>query len=104
MHNRCVDLIFPDSMYFKENKLLKRKKDKETLRQFKPDIFDETTPTETTIKKYFKMTRDMETVYSVAYRNATCEKVSKQVRSELLKKSGECSVGEVLVCRNYFIR
>ena len=47
------------------------------------------------------MTRDLETVYNVAYRNATCEKVSEQVRSELLKKSGEHSVREVLVCRTY---
>ena len=89
-------------MYLKENKRLKRKKDKETLRQFKQDIFDETIQTETTTKKYFKMTRDLETVYNVAYRNATCEKFSKQVRSELLKKSGEYFVGEVLVCRAYF--
>jgi hypothetical protein len=101
-YNRCVDLIFPDNMYFKENKRLKRKKDKETLRQFKQDIFDETIAVETTIKKYFKMTKELETVYNVAYRNATCEKVSKRVRSELLHKMGEYSIGEVLVCRIYF--
>ena len=83
-YNRCGHLIFPDSMYFKENKRLKRKRDMETLRQLKQDIFDETIPTETTIKKRFKMTRDLETVCNVAYRNATCEKVSKRVRSELL--------------------
>ena len=41
-------------------------------------------------------------MYNVAYRNATCEKVSRQVRSELLKKLGKYSVGEVLVCRTYF--
>jgi len=101
-YNKCVDLIFPDNMYFKENKRLKRKKDKETLRQFKQDIFDETIPAETTIKKYFKMTKDLETVYNVAYRNATCEKVSQRVRSELLRKMGEYCIGEVLVCRTYF--
>ena len=89
-------------MYFKENKRLKRKKDKETLRQFKQDIFHETIAVETTIKKYFKMTKDLEIVYNVAYRNATCEKVSKRVRSELLHKMGEYSIGEVLVCRTYF--
>ena len=89
-------------MYFKENRRLKRKKDKDTLRQLKQDIFDETIPTETTITKYFKMTRDLETVCNVACRNATCEKVNKQVRSELLKKSGEYSVGEVVVCTTFF--
>ena len=83
-----VDLIVPDNMYFKENKRPKRKKDKETLRQFKQDIFDETIAVETTIKKYFKMTKDLETVYNVAYRNATCEKVSQRVRSELLHNMG----------------
>ena len=54
-YNKCVDLIFPD-----------RKKDKEILRQFKQDIFDETIPTETTMKKYFKMTKNLETVFNVA--------------------------------------
>jgi hypothetical protein len=101
-YNRCVDLIFPDCMYLKENKRLKSKRDKETLRQFKQDIFDETIPTETTIRKYFKLTDKLETTYNVAYRNATCEQVSKRVRSELLKAEGEYSKGEVLVCRSYF--
>ena len=101
-YNKCVDLIFPDNMYLRENKRLKRKKDKEILRQFKQDIFDESIPTESTIKKYFKMTKDLETVFNVAYRNATCEKVSKRVRSELLQKKEEYCVGEVLVCRTYF--
>jgi hypothetical protein len=41
-------------------------------------------------------------VFNVAYRNATFEKVSKRVRSELLKKADEYSIGEVLVCRTYF--
>ena len=82
-------------------KRLKRKRDKETLKQFKQDIFDETTPTETTIKKYFKLTKDY-TEYNVAYKNATCEKVNKIVRAKLLKKTNEYAVGEVLVCRTYF--
>ena len=95
-------MIFPDSMYFKENKRLKSKKDKETLSQFKKDIFDESIPTERTIKKYFKMSKELDTIYNVAYKNATCEKVSKRVRTELLKKSAEYCVGEVLLCRSYF--
>lgn len=53
-------------------------------------------------RTYFKMTKDLETVFNVAYRNATCEKVSKRVRSELLQKKEEYCVGEVLVCRTYF--
>ena len=48
------------------------------------------------------MTRNLETVFNVAYRNATCEKVSKRVRGELLQKKEEYCVGEVLVCRTYF--
>ena len=101
-YNRCVDMIFPDSMYLRENKRLKNKKDKETLKQFKQDIFDESIPTETTIKKYFKLTRSLESVRNVAYLNATCERVSRRVQRELLKKTDEYSVGEVLVCRSYF--
>ncbi|MFM7978711.1 MAG: hypothetical protein ACKPKO_05295, partial [Candidatus Fonsibacter sp.] len=34
-YNRCVDLIFPMGMFFRENKRLKSKKDKETLKCFK---------------------------------------------------------------------
>ena len=34
-YNKCVDLIFPDSMCLRENRRLKRKRDKETLTQFK---------------------------------------------------------------------
>ncbi len=66
------------------------------------DIFDESTPTKRNIRKHVKTTKALETVYSVAYRNANCEKVSKRVRSELLKKADEYSVGEILVCRTYF--
>ena len=55
-YNKCADLTLPDSMYFTENKRLKRKRGKETLKQFKQDIFNKTIPIETTIKKYFKLT------------------------------------------------
>ncbi len=48
------------------------------------------------------MIKALETVYNVAYRNATCEKLSKRVRGELLKKADEYSIREVLVCRTYF--
>ena len=51
-YNKPLDLILPDNMYFKENKRLRRKRDKETLRQFKQDIFDETILVETTSKIY----------------------------------------------------
>ena len=53
-YNRCVDMIFPVGMFFRENKRLKSKKNKETLAQFKRDIFDNTIPASTTISKYFK--------------------------------------------------
>jgi hypothetical protein len=101
-YNKCVDMIFPDSMYLKENKRLKTKKDKDLLKQFKQDIFDESIPIETTVKKYFKLNKKLETTYNVAYRNSTCERVSRRVRSELLKAEGEYAKGEVLVCRSYF--
>ena len=51
------------------------------MRQFKQDIFDETIPVETTTKKYCKMTKELETVYNVAYRNATCD-VQGELRVE----------------------
>ncbi|MFM7988969.1 MAG: hypothetical protein ACKPKO_57615, partial [Candidatus Fonsibacter sp.] len=52
-YNKCVDMIFPVGMFLKENKRLKSKKDKDTLKRFKRDIFDESIPVSQTIGKYF---------------------------------------------------
>ena len=101
-YNRCVDLIFPDCVHLKENKRLKTEKDRLTLKHFKQDIFDERIPIETTVKKYFKLCKKLETTYNVAYKNVTCEQVSQEVRSELLRSEGEYAKGEILVCRSYF--
>ena len=101
-YNSCIDQIFPISMYFRENKRLKDPRDKEILRQLKKDIFDESIPIETTIKKYFKLVKEWSTVYNIAYRNSTCGSVSKVVRERILKKVDPYEVGEILICRTYF--
>ena len=100
--NKCVDLIFPWNMCLRENKRLKNPRDKETLRAFKRDIFDESIPIEATVRKYFRLVRHLKTKHNIAYRNTTCASVSTQVRGDLLGRKEPYEVGEVLVCRSWF--
>jgi len=79
---------------------LKTQADKDTLRQFKEDIFNEAVPIRKTIKKYFKFADEIKTTQNIAYRNSTCEGVAKEVR-KMLKKTANYEVGETLVCRKY---
>ena len=98
-YNRCVDMIFPVGVFFRESKRLKSKKDKETLDIFKRDIFDNTIPVSPTKRKYFNMVHDIKTKYKLAYNNSTCQTVSEAVISILLKKSEPYEEGETLVCQ-----
>ena len=96
----CLDTMFPNRIMLRENKRLRTKKDKDTLKQFKQDIFDESKPVSETIKKYFKFTNEVKTTNNIAFRNSTCEDVAKTVR-KMLKKTAEFEVGEIMVCRKY---
>ncbi|MFM7978582.1 MAG: hypothetical protein ACKPKO_04635, partial [Candidatus Fonsibacter sp.] len=49
------------------NKRLNSKKDKETLKRFKRDTFDESIPVSQTIGKYFNTVKDINTKYNLAY-------------------------------------
>ena len=98
--DHCINTIFPNGVTLHENKRLKTQADKEILRRFKADIFNERIPTSTTIKKYFKFATEIKTASNIAYKNSTCEGVAKNVRS-MLNKTFEYEVGEVLVCRKY---
>ena len=71
--DHCIDAIFPTGITLKENKRLKTQADKDTLRQFKEDIFNQTIPIRKTIKKHFKFTDEIKTTQNIAYRNSTCE-------------------------------
>ncbi len=101
-YNRCIDLIFPVSMFFRENKRLRDPQDKETLTQFKRDIFDEGIPVETTVRKYFALVKDFSTLYNIAYKNSTCQRVSEEARQRIQQKREPYEVGEVLLCRSWF--
>ena len=79
---------------------MKTHADKEILKQFKDDIFNENIPTGVTIKKYFKFATSVKTEQTLAYKNSTCESVADSVRT-MLKKKEAYEVGEVLVCRKY---
>ncbi|MFM7985035.1 MAG: hypothetical protein ACKPKO_37520, partial [Candidatus Fonsibacter sp.] len=46
-------------MFLKENKRLKSNRDKDTLKRFKRDIFDESIPVSQTIGKYFNTVKDI---------------------------------------------
>ena len=98
--DHCINTIFPNNIMLHENKRLRTQADKDTLKQFKEDIFNESIPIINTVKKYFKFASDIKTTYNIAYRNTTCEDVAGAVR-RMLKKRSDYEVGEVLVCRKY---
>ena len=83
--DHCVNEIPHTGMTLRENERLKTQADKETLRQFKADIFNERIPTSVTIKKYFKFATDVKTANNIAYKNSTCEGVAHSVRKLLNK-------------------
>ncbi|MFM7979272.1 MAG: hypothetical protein ACKPKO_08145 [Candidatus Fonsibacter sp.] len=89
-------------MFLREHKRLKSKKDTETLKRSKRDIFDDNIRVSQTIGRYFKTVQDISTKYNLAYRNSTCHTVSEQVRSILLKKSEPYEPRDTLVRRSWF--
>jgi hypothetical protein len=76
--DRCIDLIFKNRMHFKENKRLKSQQDKDILKQFKIDIFNNMIPIEDTITKYFKIVKEGKTNHNIAYRNNTVKLFPKR--------------------------
>ena len=52
-YNKCVDMIFPVGMFFRETRGSRARRTKGTLERFKRDIFDNTILVSTTISKYF---------------------------------------------------
>ena len=55
----------------------------------------------TTIKKHFKFTTDItQSCKNIAYKNGTCNEVSKHSRKKL-NKQNEFETSEILICRDY---
>ena len=79
-------MISPVGMFFRQSNRLKSKNDKETLKRFKRVIFDNDIPVSQIIGRYFKTVKELKTRYNIAYMNSTCQMVSEEVRSRLLKK------------------
>jgi hypothetical protein len=48
------------------------------------------------------MVREFSTLYNIAYKNSTCQRVSDEVRYRIQQKWNAYEVGEVLVCRSWF--
>ena len=97
----CINIIFPHEVYLTEIKRLTNEEDKIKMIQIFEDLFNENIPVRTTISKFFKFTNKYETESNVAYTNARCASVSKNVR-KYLNKTSEYEVGEKLTCRIRF--
>ena len=52
------------------------------------------------MRRYFKFTDDINTINNIAYRNETCNTVSKTIR-KLSKNQNDFEKNETLVCRQY---
>ena len=98
--NHCIDIIFTNNIHLKTNKRLKTEKDRETLKSFKRDCFDESVSITQIVNKYFKQTDSITTTDNIAYTNNTCDRVSSIVRQNLGKQN-DYEVGEKLVCRKF---
>ena len=68
--DNCISTISPNSITLRENKRLRTQADKDTLKQFQEDIFNESIPTSVTIKKYFKFATEVKTTSNIAYKNS----------------------------------
>ena len=99
--NHCIDMIFPNNIYLKENKRLKTEEDKNKLKHVKADIFNKAIPIITTLRKYFRFTNDIKTTHNIAFKNETCCSVSQTIR-RLLNKQAEYEIDETLICRKYY--
>ena len=77
--------------------------DKQKLRDFKADIFNESIPIEETVRKYFPVVQGSETDFNIAYYNVTCERIAEKTRKRLGKR-GAYEVGESLVCKSSYLK
>ena len=78
--DQCINIIFPYEIYLLENKRLKNPEDKIKLENIRQDLFINNLSIAQIIKKYFKYTTDItQSVKNVAYKNDTCEEVSKHI-------------------------
>ena len=83
--NYCINSIFVNLMNFKEIKRLEDNEDKEILKQFQRDIFDESIPILKTIREYFKFSDQLVAEKNIAYTGTTCKRVSEMVRKRTKK-------------------
>ena len=81
--DQCIDTIFPKSMMLRISKRLKSGEYKKLLVDLARDAFSQDIQTETTLRKYFLFTSDINTTNNIAFKNDTCETVAKIVRSRL---------------------
>eukprot|EP00438_Fugacium_kawagutii_P000596 Skav236168 [mRNA] locus=scaffold298:273670:276849:+ [translate_table: standard] len=97
----CINQIFK---YFIELKICKRlntEEDKLKLENMYHDILKTDMPFTEIIEKYFSYTEEIENCdNNIAYTNATCKKVSREIR-KMKNIKDEFILGDLMICRNY---
>jgi len=79
--NHCINYIFPNEIFLRENKRLKNDDDKLKLKNIKHDILKTDLPITDIIKKYnLNTTNKIIHENNIAYTNNKCSNVSKYVR------------------------
>ena len=100
--NQCINMIFPNEIYLKENKRLKTKEDKTKLENIYDDIFYNTLTIPEIIKKHnFKTTNKVISDNNIAYTHKTCNLVSQKVRT-IQGRHNKYEIDEMLICKKYY--
>ena len=98
--DNCINIIFNNDIFLE---ICKRvgEKDRETMNSLYNDFWLNKLPIETIAHKYFQFTNStLTSPNNIAYTNARCDAVAKDVRQKLGKTS-KYEVGEILICRKY---
>ena len=100
--NQCINMIFPNEIYLKENKRLKTKEDKTKLENIYDDIFYNSLTIPEIIKKHnFKTTNKVISDNNIAYTHKTCNLVSQKVRT-IQGRHNKYEIDEMLICKKYY--
>ena len=92
--------IFPYNINLFENKRLTNVADKQTLLQFKEDIFNKDLNIITTLRKYIKFTKDIKHVSNISFTNKSARIVSSKIRDAVNYKN-EFEINENVICKTH---
>ena len=95
-----IKQIFPYNINLFENKRLTNVADKQTLLQFKEDIFNKDLNIITTLRKYIKFTKDIKHVSNISFTNKSARIVSSKIRDAVGYKN-EFEINENVICKTH---